>query len=596
MAKNYNKENHVSKSDIFRNRRNLNKNMKNITKSDRLMEGIGIWTSYYRLFPHIFVRDYLQINLKMFQQILMYFFMHFNYCIYLASRGQGKTWLTAVFCITRCILFPETKVILAAGQKSQAIAAIEKIMDLKSNSPNLSREIEDIRTSTNDARCTFKNGSWIRVVASTQGARSKRANLIIVDEYRMIEKSIVDSVLRKFMTAPRQPKYLDKPEYKHLKERNKEIYLSSAWYKYHWSWDKVNTYKKAILEGKSYFVCGLPYQLSIAEGLLDENQVLDEMSEDDFDDISWMMEMQCMFFGESDKAYFKFNDLEVNRKIVKAIYPKSMYKMLKDSKFKYENKLDGEIRFVSCDISSVAGKQNDASAYTVFRLIPKYNKENKFVRFDRQICFMETIVGGHSTIQALRIRELFEEFDCDYIVIDAQNFGLAIYDQMCMDLFDREKGVEYPAISCMNNEEMANRCLSSDAPKLVFAVKASSTLNSEMAISLKNNLKNGRYKFLISELDSKEYLSSLKGYDEMQPEDKAKFKQPYLQTTYMINEFVNLSNEGKDGVIKLKEPSSGRKDRFTSILYGDHFAKYLENTYKQLNDTEYEDYDSIVLW
>lgn len=596
MAHNYNKENHMKKNDLFSGRRNLNKNMDNLTKSERLMNGIGLWTSYYRLFPHIFVREYLSINLKMFQQILIYFMMHFNYFLYLASRGQGKTWLCAIFCVTRCILFPETKVIIASGQKSQAIEIIEKIIDLKGNSPNLEREIDDIKASANDAKCLFKNGSWIRVVASNQGARSKRANLIVVDEFRMVDKTIVDSVLRKFMTAPRQPKYLSKPEYKHLKERNKEIYLSSCWYKFHWSWDKVNAYKKAILEGKSYFVCGLPYQLSIYEGLLDENQVLDEMSEDDFDEISWLMEMECIFFGESDKAYFKFDDLEINRKLIKAIYPKSTYKMLKDSKFKYEPKIDGEIRFISCDISSVAGKQNDASAYTIFRLIPKYNKNKGFDRFDRQICYMETIVGGHSTVQAIRIRELFEEFDCDYIVIDAQNFGLAIYDQMCMDLFDRDKGIEYPAISCMNNEEMAERCIVPEAPKLVFAVKASATLNSEMAISLKNNLKNGRYKFLINENDCKDYLNSLKGYEELPTEQRVKLRQPYLQTTFSVNEFVNLSNEGKDSIVKLKEPSTGRKDRFTSILYGDHFVKYLENIYKQMDESDYEDFDTVVLW
>ena len=32
------------------------------------------------------------------------------------------------------------------------------------------------------------------------------------------------------MTAPRSPKYLNKKEYEHLQEENKELYLSSAWY------------------------------------------------------------------------------------------------------------------------------------------------------------------------------------------------------------------------------------------------------------------------------------------------------------------------------------------------------------------------------
>ena len=95
---------------------------------------------------------------------------------------------------------------------------------MRNNSSNLSREIDELKTGANDARCTFKNGSWIRVVAANQGARSKRANLIICDEFRMIPKSIVDQVLRKFMTAPRQPKYLQKPEYQHLQERNNQRY------------------------------------------------------------------------------------------------------------------------------------------------------------------------------------------------------------------------------------------------------------------------------------------------------------------------------------------------------------------------------------
>lgn len=45
------------------------------------------WTSYYRFFPHRFTKDYLNIGLKPFQQIIMFFMMHFNYLMYVASRG-----------------------------------------------------------------------------------------------------------------------------------------------------------------------------------------------------------------------------------------------------------------------------------------------------------------------------------------------------------------------------------------------------------------------------------------------------------------------------------------------------------------------------
>ncbi|KGM93368.1 hypothetical protein ADU90_06340 (plasmid) [Clostridium botulinum] len=191
------RNNRKNNADIFTKNRNFNKESDNVAKSKKLMNGIALWCSYYRLFPHIFVEDYLGIGLKTFQKILIYFMMHFNYFMYLASRGQGKTFLTAIFCCVRCILFPESKVIVSSGQKSQAREVIEKIDDLRKTSPNLEREISYLTTNSNDARVEFHNGSWIKIVASNDGARSKRSNVLIVDEFRMVDLDILNKVLRK---------------------------------------------------------------------------------------------------------------------------------------------------------------------------------------------------------------------------------------------------------------------------------------------------------------------------------------------------------------------------------------------------------------
>ncbi len=83
--------------NIFNKNKNFNKHSDNLTKSERLMNGIGIWASFYRANPHRFVKDYLGINLKLFQMILIFMMNHNHYFMYLASRGQGKTFLTSVF-------------------------------------------------------------------------------------------------------------------------------------------------------------------------------------------------------------------------------------------------------------------------------------------------------------------------------------------------------------------------------------------------------------------------------------------------------------------------------------------------------------------
>lgn len=57
----------------------------------------------------------------------------------------------------------------------------------------------------------------------------KRANILIVDEFRMVSLNVINTVLKRFLTAPRQPGYLNNPKYVDKQERNKEIYMSSAW-------------------------------------------------------------------------------------------------------------------------------------------------------------------------------------------------------------------------------------------------------------------------------------------------------------------------------------------------------------------------------
>lgn len=563
--------------NIFNKGRNFRKTQ---SKSERLMEGVGIWTSFYRANPHRFVRDYLGINLKLFQIILL-FAMNFNhYFMYLASRGQGKSFLSAIYCIVRACLYPETKIIVASGTKGQAREIIEKIDDMRKNSPNLQREISDLKTGSNDPKVEFHNGSWIKVVAANDNARSKRANLILVDEFRMVDLSIITKVLRKFLSSPRSPKYLEKPEYKHLQERNKEMYLSSCWLKSHWSYERMTTYFKSMMEGKKYFVCHLPYQLAIKEGLLMREQVQDEMSEADFDPVAWYMEMEALWFGESEKAYFKFDDLHKNRKLGKANYPKDVLDLTNDKSFITEKKAKGEIRLITADIATMRGNQNDASAFFLLKLIPTKNG------YERQYSYAESIEGGHTGDQALRIRQLYYDFDADYIVLDTQSAGIGIYDQLTTPQIDNARGTEYEPLNCINDPRMQERCMYPDAPKIIYSIRATPQMNSEIAVTFKDAFKRGKIKLLVPENEATEFLNSHKSYQKLPEEIKLSFRFPYMQTTLLVNEMMNLESERTDsGLIKLKE-STGRKDRFSSASYGNYIASQLEREFLKEDTTE----------
>lgn len=404
----------------------------------------------------------------------------------------------------------------------------------------------------------------------------------------MVELDIINKVLRKFLTAPRSPKYLDKPEFSHLLERNKEIYLSSAWYKMDWSWKKFLSYFKAMADGKKYFVCGLPYQLSIAENLLMKEQVLDEMGEEDFDPIGWEMEMGAMFYGENENAFFKFEDLQKNRSIMSAIYPKDFYGILKDSRFKYKAKKSGEIRIIACDIAGMAGADNDASAYSLLSLVP--NSQG----FERRLIYMESMTGGHTTTQAVRIRQLFDDFDCDYLVLDTMNMGLGIFDQLVQPLFDKDRNIEYDAWDCMNDSAMQERCMVQNAPQVIYSVKGNQQFNSDCAVSLRDNLRRGKFKLLVDDREGREYLLNLKGFANLPIEEQVKFEIPYKQTSALVNEMVNLEYEIRNNLIRVHEIKKRRKDRYSSVTYGNYFASELER--ERFKKQDAFDWGSYAIW
>ncbi len=351
------------KDNMFDQRVNPNKQTDAMMRQENVMNGLACWVGYWRSNPHRFVTEYLGIApFSLFQKILLFLMFSNDYFLWWASRGISKSWLAALYCVVRCILYPGTQICIAAKTRSQSINIIsEKIQTFSDNYLNIKREICELKTGSNDPIVKFHNGSWIKVVSANDNARSARANVLIVDEFRMVEWDIIKKVLRKFLTSRRQPGFLKYEEYKDFQEPNTEIYISSAWLKSHWSWERFLAYKSAMLEGKKYFTCALPYQLGIKHRILDKQRILDEIQEDDFDLTSFRMESECIPFGESEKAYFKFNDLNKSRNIAKPYLPMTdeefiRYKGDKKKHKFYKPKHPNEVRIIGVDIALMGGK------------------------------------------------------------------------------------------------------------------------------------------------------------------------------------------------------------------------------------------------
>lgn len=561
-----------NKVNLFKLRRNHRKEQ---TKSKQVMENIAIWIAYYRANPHRFVLDFLGINLRPFQCVLLWAMIHNQYFMFLGSRGLGKTFLSAIYCTTRCVLFPGTKIIITAPVKSQGINVLEKIEN-ELMSPLLAREIANINTGNQKPIIEFHNGSWIRVVSSNDNARGHRANLLLVDEFVKVDADVIDMVFKKMLTSQREPKFLSKPEYKDFpREENMQMYLSSAWMKSHWSYNTMKGYVKQMVKKKSEdalqtFVCHVPYYTGVMEKLYSHKQMKAEAEQEGFNEMKFAMEMEARWWGESESAFFNFNKIDMNRKIERAFYPKEI---TENTNLKNPEKDSNEIRILSVDVARMGGNSNDASVFSLIRLI------NKGEHYERQLCYMQDMEGVDFETQAIRVRQLFQDFECDYIVLDSKNVGMGVLDNLRKYLIDPERGTEYKPLNVRNDDALALECKFPDAPRVIHIIRATNERNMEMASQLADNFMRGKFRLLIHEESIEEKLIQDKKlkYLDLKPDLKAKIRYPYRQTELFIGEVMNLEQVNmENGSFKLVTQGTARKDRYSSVSYGNQLATELE--------------------
>lgn len=344
---------------------------------------------------------------------------------------------------------------------------------------------------------------------------------------------------------------------------------------------------------KKHFICGLPYQLSLLEGLIDKDIIEDEMAETNFSEVKFRMEYEALWYGSAEGAFFDFDSISNTRKIKYPMLPDNIARKLHNhSDIRIPPKTPGEIRILSADIAVMSSKKrdNDATAVYINQMLP-----TKSGRYTSNFVFTDSWEGMLTQEQALIIRKWFDEFDCDYLALDAQGVGSGIFDLLIRDMVDPETGETYPALGCYNNPELSDRCLAG-SPKVIWAIKASVGFNSDCAYLLREGFRSGRVRLLQNEIDAEESLKSIAKYTSLSQDNKTKVQMPYIHTTLAVDELVNLQYEDAGaGKIRVKEKSGRRKDRYSSISYNYYVATQIENKLTKRRALEVGSTESFII-
>ena len=562
------------------------------------------WNTFFRENLDMYAEIYFGFALYPYQHLELYELNKNTLIDITGSRATAKTYIIAIFAVCKASLYPNSKIVICSATKGQSkLVVSEKIKnELMSQSPMLCREIKSIKDNQNDVIVYFRNGSTIKVLPSSENARGNRSTVTIYEENRMIDKFIIDSVISPFAIIRPVP-YLKYEEYADLVEEPTEVYISSAWYASHWMNTLIQDTYKAMLKGEKQCVIGLDYSVSLKHKIKTKNQILKDKRK--FDPITFRIEYNNEMIKENTSAFFTYKMFTDNQRNKKPLYPRFDVDVLSRRKNPYSvSKQQGEIRILSCDMAFAEGKHNDNSIFTCMRLIPEsttYTVQSEggtskeiSQGYRKIVSYIESIQGGDITKQAIRIKQLYEDLSCDYVVLDTRNGGLACYDLLAKVMYDESRDKEYQPWVCMNDDSIANRIKTIGALPVLFAINASQKLNSEIANEMRIALTNNMIDFLIPFNEAVEStLTKIPEYmSAIDVDIQLFYEQPYLETQELINECVELTYERKEqtGLIVISEQGANRKDRYTSVSYGVHFASLLEQDL--LSDNS--DYETCV--
>jgi len=552
---------------------------------------VFLWSTFFRRNLHRLAIDYLGIKLHLYQQLILYLMGISQFIVIVACRAAAKSFIIALYACCKAIIKPNSKIVLGSATRGQSKLIIsEKIKnELMNMSPMLRKEIKEIKDSANESMVIFRNGSTIRVFTANQNARGLRSTDAVREEFRQIEKNIDDSVISPFQTI-RQTPYMVDPYYASIKELQEDpidIYISSSWFDNgHWMWDISDQAFKSMMNGENSVMLAFDESITLKHNIRTMKQMIQEKKKQD--PITWAIEFLNLRIKDSASAFFTYSMFSNNQKLRQVFYPRRHQDVRLGKKNKYFiPKQDGEIRVISCDISFVEGKQNDNSVYTCIRGIPEIttyetNESDIQVKqgYRREYSYIESNQIGDTTKQAIRIRQLYEDFEADYIVIDARNGGVQIIYTLGKVLYDEERGLEYAPLKCMNNDDYANVVKNPNAKEVIYAINATQQLNSDVAYSFRRSLIENKIDLLINyNIAKEEILSENKDYiNEIDLDEQMLYELPFLETQLMISECAELLYEKapQTGVIKIYEQGSNRKDRYTACSYGNYFIDQLE--------------------
>ena len=350
-------------------------------------------------------------------------------------------------------------------------------------------------------------------------------------------------------------------------EPNQEVIcMTSAGVKTSFAYDRlIDTFENSIINPETSFSFGCDYRVPMLHGLLDKDFINKLKTSPSYNEESFAREYMSIWSGSSEESWFNFD------KMLK-------YRKLKNPETHAKTKLPSTQFYL---LSTDVGRISDQTVCCVFRVNTSQAKYYATLVNIYVLGRQATTKTFHQ--QAIDLKKIIAAFKPKEVVIDTNGLGVGLGDEMIREQID-ENGVLYPAYGFSNDPNYL-AIQPKNAPKLLYGIKANSSLNSLIHGNAYSRLSGGLVRFLIKEQEAKAALLATKVGQKMPVTERVKRLMPHEMTTKLFEEMANLrlKRTGASLDIVLERINERHpKDKYSAFAYGLWRIKELEEaSYKK---------------
>lgn len=542
------------------------------------------YIAYWREYPDMFV-EFLcggpnapadTLHLYFYQRVFLRVVMRHRQAYATFPRAYSKSFLSVLVLLLRCVLFPNSHLFVTTGGKEQAAGILkEKVDELCKLIPGMRNEIDWSRGKTKSGKdnieIIFKNGSKLDIMAARQSSRGKRATGGLMEECILIDQTLLNEVIIPTMNVDRR--LPDGTRHKEETVNKSQIYVTTAGWKSSFAYEKlIELVIKMVIEPDEAFVLGGTWRVPVLEGLLQRTFVNDLKTSGTYNDASFAREYESEWSGDAENAYFSVERFD-------------KYRVLLQPEYEYSGRSNKSAYYV---IGVDVGRKGCTTEAVVIKVTPQAQGTSL-----KSVVNIYTYDEEHFETQAINLKKLYYKYKARKLVIDGNGLGIGLLDYMVKGQVDPETGDFLPDFGVENDEDKFYKKYKTEntETEAIYVIKANMPINTEAHSYVQTQLSSGKIKFLIDESQAKVKLLGTKIGQTMDPEKRNDYLKPFVETTILREQMLNLieDNEGVNIILKMANRSVG-KDKFSAFEYALYYIKQEEDSRKKKRGRKISDF------